>query len=179
MKKILILVLLSSFSWGFGQTYRDYDNDDYTGISMSMLMVLRTGDDAEEVEDYLQSENWKYFDGKEETEISEKVKVYQHNPSAELKSGHDMLYIYSSKRRHSNRIVLYVHSEDYFFWFLEDIQRLGGKLLSENKKDGFIQKVYKHGDDVIALTKTIEIEGNGEKSISWIIDISNIKDLQK
>ena len=178
MKKILLIVLLTSFSWGFGQTYRDYDNDAYTGISITMLMILRTGDDAD-VEDYLESENWKYFDGKEETENSEKVKVYQHNPSADLKSGHDMLYIYSSKRRHSNRIVLYVQSEDYFIWLLGGIQRFGGKLLSENKKDGFIQKVYQHGDDVIALTKTIEIEGNGEKSISWIIDISNIKDLQK
>ncbi|QDP85399.1 hypothetical protein FNJ88_07415 [Chryseobacterium sp. SNU WT5] len=168
MKKILLIVLLSSFSWGFGQT-------DYSVMSMSMLMILRTSKDKD-VEDYLEAENWKYFSGEEETDNSEKVKGYIHNPSSDLKSGEENLFIFSSKRRNSNRVMLYVHSDKQLLGFIAELKQYGGKLIKQVKREDYFLEVFMKDDDIIEFIKIVEMDNRGKKRTSWYIDVVDKKD---
>lgn len=161
MKKLLLIVLLSSFSWGFGQN-----------LSLSQLMSIRTMD-IEQAEIFLTQKGWRFQNATERTEdTSEKVR-FIYSPNNNLELGEAFLTKYISEFGHdSDAIFLQISKQSKYIEYLNFVKNLNLNLIFAGPKDDQLVKIYRGATLTFDFAAGTTTNGYGDTKSAWFLYIT-------
>ena len=158
MKKLLLFVLLASFSFGYGQN-----------LSLSQLMSLRTMsiDDAEV---YLTQRGWSYKDSEEETEevLGSVNFVYGANGDFEYaESFLGKIFSYYG----NDRIIIQIGNQAKYLEYLSAVKKFNPELIYSGPEDGNLVKTYKGATTTFKFVTTTANTYSGNDKSTWLLSI--------
>lgn len=163
MKKLLLFVLLTSFSFGYGQN-----------LSLSQLMSLRTMP-LDDTETYLTQRGWSYKDGEEETEenLGYINFIYGSNGSFEYAESF-LTKIFSSYR--GDRITIQVGTRTKYLEYLNAVKSFNPRLIFSGPEDGNLVKTYQGATTTFKFITATTNTYTGNDKTNWLLIIYSNED---
>ena len=163
MKKLLLFVLLTSFSFGYGQN-----------LSLSQLMSLRTMD-LDDAETYLTQRGWSYKEGEEETDTTLGLVSFVYDTNGDFDYAQSFLVKMFSNYG-TNRITIQIGKQPKYFEYLSAVKIFNPQLIYSGPVDGKLVKTYQGATTTFKFeTVTVKTSFGNDKT-SWILRIYSNED---
>ena len=163
MKKLLLFVLLASFSFGYGQN-----------VSLSQLMSLRTMD-LDDVEMFLMEKGWNYKDGEEETEDGLGYINFIYGTNGDFNYAKSFFTRFYSNYR-GDRITLQTSSKDKYLEYLNAVKSFKPTLIYSGNEDAFFTKIYQGATTTFIFRTTTTDNNLGDTNSAWLLTIMENND---
>lgn len=158
MKKILLIVLLTSFSWGFGQN-----------LSLSQLMSLRTME-LDDAETFLTTRGWNYNVGEEETDGKLAAVNFIYSNDGSLQYGEAFLSLMFSSYG-TEKIFLQISKQSKYLEYLNAVKSFKPTLVYTGTKDGDLIKIYQGATTTFKFVTSTGSNRYGEQKSLWFLSI--------
>lgn len=164
MKKLLLFVLLASFSFGYGQN-----------LSLSQLMSLRTMD-LDDAETYLTQRGWNYKDSEEETDTTLGLVNFVYGTNGDFNYAESFLrklFSYSG----TNVIAIQIGKQNKYLEYLSAVKSFNPQLIFSGPEDGRLVKTYQGATTTFKFETTTANTYSGNEKASWMLTIYSNDDL--
>ena len=158
MKKLLLFVLLTSFSFGYGQN-----------LSLSQLMSLRTMD-LDDFEMYLTQKGWDYKNSEEETEETLGTITFVYGSQGDFdyaESFIQKIFSYSG----TQRIFIQTHKQSKYLEYLNAVKSFNPQLIYSGPENGRLVKTYQGATTTFKFVTATTSTNIGNDKTSWLLTI--------
>lgn len=157
MKKILLSVMLSSFSWGFGQN-----------LSLSQLISLRTMD-LDNMETMLTQKGWK-FRKAEQRENSSGIVSFIYSSTNSLQYGEAFLSRFTFENS-EDTIWLQISKQAKYLEYLNAVKSFNPTLTFSGTRDSSLVKIYQGATTTFEFEISTTKDNYGQEAPSWFLTI--------
>lgn len=154
MKKILLIVLLTSFSWGFGQN-----------LSLSQLMSLRTMD-LDDMEIFLTQKGWHFKGATEATETRSSFINFIYSTNNNLQYGEAFLSLIGG-----DTIWLQISKKSKYLEYYNAVKSFKPTLIDSVSQDGYLVKKYQGATTTFEFETGTSKDEWGNSGPSWYLTI--------
>ena len=165
MKKLLLFVLLTSFSFGYGQN-----------LSLSQLMSLRTMD-LDDAEIYLTQRGWNYSNADAPSDGQFGIIEFVYGSSGDFNYAESFitkLYSY----RGVNKLAVQINKQTKYLEYLSAVKGFKATLIYSGVEDNILVKVYQGATTTFKFsTRKVTNQMNEDKT-SWLLTILSNEDYE-
>ena len=166
MKKLLLIVFLIFFSWGFGQN-----------LSLSELISLRSVG-LETVEIYLTKKGWDFTYAEEEKGEELASINFVYGSQGNFEHGESFIHrLYSSNGK--NRLAIVLGKKTKYLEYLNAVRNFSPNTLFSGQDKGDFMKIYQGANNTFIFRTTTVKNPDGNSSSNWVITIMTNEDFEE
>ncbi|MFW2135001.1 hypothetical protein ACK2M7_01730 [Chryseobacterium sp. TY4] len=157
MKKLLLLILLSLYCWGYGQN-----------LSLSQLISLRTMD-LDNMETMLNQKGWKFINA-EQGENSSGTVSFIYSSTNSLQYGEAFLSRFTFENS-EDTIWLQISKQAKYLEYLNAVKSFNPTLTFSGARDNSLVKIYQGATTTFEFATSTTIDKYGQEAPSWFLTI--------
>ena len=158
MKKLLLFVLLASFSFGYGQN-----------LSLSQLMSIRTMS-LDNMETLLNQKDWKFTEAEDYNEESPGLVSFIYSSTNSLEYGEAFLSRFTFANG-DDTIWLQISKQSKYLEYLNAVKSFNPTLIFSGTRNGSLVKIYQGATTTFEFETSTTKDRFGEEKVSWFLTI--------